>query len=466
MRKLIGEMTYIKKTVVALHIGETRLGGLQQLAHDAPDGGRTLSRAGPPIEEMELRVSPKRFARVTCLEKEELLSAISLCQRLRALRFTSSTHFGLEMLQPLRDLAMLSRVNLELHDCEISPALLWKLSGLLQLLPVCQAIALSGPGLAFDLPALSQPHPLQKLSHFPGCEADYPNLVLPPRGLDEAGWGVLKGLKALCVNLDDDDLQRICNSLTGLESLFVEVDSPQNLECISKLSCLTKLSLHYSNECSPGELSALTNLKSLHLSGRFTEGPADLSRAAQLTKLSIYALVPGVDVSVMALTALQTLELGNKIGRELAMDASGEVLPARPQPMDLGSLELNALKHLLRLQLFGCSFSLSSRFLSVYEHPSLQQIYLEYSCPGDSKSLAYFLAMAACVANGGTRLSIATSLHEDCLELQTSEARERTLSLDISYDQVIPSGKLIRFGRFLHATLGSDKLGSRRHYVP
>ena len=165
----------------------------------------------------------------------------------------------------------------------------------------------------------------------------------------------------------------------------------------------------------------------------------------------------------MALTALQTLELGNNDG-DLAFDASNRLVPAQPQPMDLGGLDLDGLKHLHRLQLYGCSFLLSSRFLSVYQHPSLEHIYLEYSCPGDSKSLAYFLAMAACIANGGTRLSIVLGPHGDCLALHTVAVREEILSLDILYDQVCSSGKLIRFRRYLHATLGSDRLGSWRDF--
>ena len=462
MRKLIGKMIYPDTALFSLHVDNTRPGGKQQLGCGAPDGSRALSRAIPQIEEMRLRMMPKYYARVTWLDSTELLSAVSLCPNFRALDLKwRSTHFELDALRPLKRLAMLSRINLNLGDGGTAPTLVWSLSGLLQLLPFGQTILLYGPVLAIDLfkPALFPPHPLQHLSHVAGNGSCFPEVICFSHNFGEAGWGDLQKLKVLRVDLDDYGLQQVCDSLFALESLKVQVASPKSLKCISSMSCLTSLFLASSNDCRPGELSALTKLKRLYLYGRFSESPAGLSCAAQLTKLSMRALVPGVDGCVMSLTALQTLELGNYDGAP-AVDANHRVARTQPLPMDLRALELDGLKHLRSLGLYGCSFSLSSRFLSVCQHSSLQQIYLEDCCPGDSESLECFLALAACVANGGTRFSIAMCVSENYLGRQTAEARECILSLDISYDQITNAGKLIRFVWFLEALLGSDLLSS------
>ena len=266
VRKLVGKIVHSEKLLGASQIINTGPGGNQQPECGARGECRTLSEASTPIEEMELHVGRMIFTIdddwATCLDTEELLSAISLCRSLRALRLKSGglIQSSLEALQPLRDLAMLSRIDLDFAE-SFAPDVQWSLAALLQLLPVGQVISLCGPALAFDLPALSQPHPLQDFYHRAGYWSDYPKLVLPPRELGEAGWEVLKGLKTLNVDLDGDGLQQVCDGLSALESLRVKIDSPQSLECISCMSCLTRLSLAYDNDRITGDLSALTRLK-------------------------------------------------------------------------------------------------------------------------------------------------------------------------------------------------------------
>ena len=370
VRRLTGRITWSDEARGSSYRGEAWPDGNQQPESGAADGCRTLPRAVPQIESMMFRLPGTLSSRWALSfarpENHETLSAISLCRNLRALHLDVQDNLDLEKLEPLRALAMLTYLGLTLEDGDATSV--WSLSALLQLLPVGQAILLKGPGLAFDLPAHTQSHPLRRLTHSAGGWVESPNLVLPPQRLCEAGWERLKGLRALEAALGYDGLQQVCDSLTALESLDVRVENPQNLDCIAHLTCLTNLSLTYSNDCSPGNLSALTNLKTLYLDGRFANCPAGLSCAAQLTKLSMHALVPSVNVSVMALTALQTLELGNSEGGR-AVDANDANGPTQPQPMDLRDLGLDSLKHLRTLGLFGCSFALSSGFLNVSQQP-------------------------------------------------------------------------------------------------
>ena len=471
VRRLTGKLMCSEKA----SIKDTRPGGNQQLERGAADVCRTTLPTTPQIQEMKLHMSKTQSGRravpVAHLEHQELLSAILLCPSLRDLHLSVPSHFELEALQPLQQLAALTKVSLE-FEYEYGKAMsVWSLAGLLQLLPVAQAIGVQGPGLAFDLPALSKPHPLQHLNHrsYHGLEIQYHKLVLPPRGLTKADGESLKGLKSLHTGLDNDSLKQVCYSLTALESLVVDLEDPQDFECITNLTCLTNLSLTYSTYCSPGELSALTNLESLHVWGRFKTLPSGLSCAAQLTRFSIYGLVPRPDDSVMALTALRTLELGNVDGGQ----QEDEWEPIMLEPMDLWGLRLDSLKHLHTLGLYGCLFSISSRFLSVC-HPSLQKIYLQSSCPDDSRSLAYFLALAACVNDGEARFSITveeTALYfaEDDLDDpgRSGSERDEGFWLSFSYNQNSPSGKLIRFGKHMEAIFDSDTrlwLGSYRDF--
>ena len=57
----------------------------------------------------------------------------------------------------------------------------------------------------------------------------------------------------------------------------------------------------------------------------------------------MHALVPGVNIPEMALTALRTLELGNVEGGS-GVDTNDAIVPAQPQFMDLRGLGLDSLK--------------------------------------------------------------------------------------------------------------------------